>query len=599
MNARLRRPAALMLMMVGLAAFAFGAPLLVETISATWFYRHSPEAERAARPAVLLDVREPGASSAASPTVDSSAESRMPPRVAPLSEGTSVTAAAATPDEVPRYAGADELELKVAELRFDDPPEAGARARIVLEVHNGSESASPPLVVAIGTDWFEGYRLLGASPELIDDQISPESTRLLTLPNLAPGTSATYELHLTALNDDVTPPELRLLLADGAEVAGPQLQVIGPRPRPGLARALNIPRLNIQASVVQTVWEPPRFVVGQIQGSALLGEGNSVLVGHLTGPAGDVFARLDQLQTGDEVTAVSRGLEYKFVVSERILRPNDDSSPMDPTPTPRLTLMTCAGTWNPLTRDYSHRIWIVAEPPELAEATIAAQAESAASLPRAEVQSAPVETPDTAGESIPPAPAETPDAARESIPPALDLASPTVEPALTPSQSAAQIASAAVELPAKRRLVGPLLERWRPLAVRRTAARSAGRPAPAGLTIDSPLSQARVPANLTVDGARKGSREQSVRAWLVVRALQPGARWYLYPRELVIGSDGKWQAELTLGGPPGLPHELRVGVVDSATQAALTRQAKTHPNEPLDALPPGFWPEAVRIVLRR
>jgi LPXTG-site transpeptidase (sortase) family protein len=574
-----------MLMTVGLAAFAFGAPPLLETISATWFYRHSSEAERAARPVVLLDVQEPDASSAASPTIDSWADSRLPPRVAPLSEGTSVTAAvAATPEEVPRYAGADELELKVAELRFDDPPEAGARARLVLEVYNGSESASPPLVVAIRTDWFESYRLLGASPELIDDQISPEGTRLLTVPNLAPGTSATYELHLTALDDDVTPPELRLLLADGAEVAGPRLQVIGPRPRPGLARALTIPRLNIQANVVQTVWEPPRFVVGQIQGSALLGEGNSVLVGHLTGPAGDVFARLDQLQTGDEVTAVSRGLEYKFVVSERLLRPSDDSSQMDPTPTPRLTLMTCAGTWNPLTRDYSHRIWIVAEPPELAEATIAARAESAASLPQAEVQ---------------PAPEVTPDTARDSIPPAPDLAPPTVEPALTPSQSAAQIASAAVELPAQRRLVGPLLQRWRPLAVRRTAGRSAGRPAPAGLTIDSPRSQARVPANLTIGGARKGSRELSVRAWLVVRALEPGARWYLYPRELAIGSDGKWQAELTLGGPPGLRHELRVGVVDSATQAALTRQARTHPNEPLDALPPGFWPEAVRIVVRR
>ena len=108
-----------------------------------------------------------------------------------------------------------------------------------------------------------------------------------------------------------------------------------------------------------------------------------------------------------------------------------------------------------------------------------------------------------------------------------------------------------------------------------------------------------MPANLTVGGTRKAPRDPSVQAWLVVRALQPGARWYLYPRELVIGSDGKWQVELTLGGPPGLRHELRVGVVDSATQAALTRQATTRPNEPLDALPPGFWPEAVRIVVRR
>lgn len=568
-----------MLMVIGLVALVFGAPPLVETISATWFYRHSAEAERAARPVALLDLRE--SSVAASPTVDTSADARMPPRVAPLREGSSVTAAVtATPEAVPRYAGADELELGVAELRFDDPPEVGARARLVLEVHNRSDSATTPLVVVIPTDWFGGYRLLGAFPELIDDQISPESTRLLTLPELAPGTGATYELHLIALDDNVTPPELRLLLADGAEVASPRLQVVGPRPRPGLARALTIPRLNIQASVVQTVWEPPRFVVGQIQGSALLGEGNSVLVGHLTGPAGDVFARLDQLQAGDEVTAVSRGLEYKFVVSDTLLRPSDDSSPMDPTPTPRLTLMTCAGAWNPLTRDYSHRVWIVAEPPELAEATIAARAESAADLAPDDDRPAPLGTPDLAVASIPSAPAPAP---------------PTVAAALTPSQGAVPIASASVVLPARSRLAGPLLERWRPLAVRQAA----GRPAPAGLTIDAPLSRMRVPANLTVEGVRKGSRDSAVHAWLVVRALRSGARWYLHPRELVPGANGKWQAELTLGGSPGLRHELRVGVVDSQAQAALIRQATTRPNEPLDALPPGFWPEAVRIVVRR
>ena len=586
MHARLRRSLALTLITVGLAALTFGAPPLVETVSATWFYRHSAEAERAARPVALLEVREPTPPSAESPTIDAS-------RVAPLSQGSDVTGVVAPrPEAAPRYAVADELELGVAELRFDDPPEAGARARLVLEVDNRSELASPPLVVAIPTDWFDGYLLLGASPELIDDQTTPEHTRRLTLPGQAPGTSATYELHLTALDDDVTSPELRLLFADGTEVASPRLQVIGPRPRPGLARALTIPRLNIQASVVQTVWEPPRFVVGQIQGSALLGEGNSVLVGHLTGPAGDVFARLDQLKTGDEVTAVSRGLEYRFVVSQTLLRPRSDSSPMDPTPTPRLTLMTCAGSWNPLTQDYSHRVWVVAEPPELAEATIAAQAELAASLPPADDPSEPPETPEAE-------PLETPDADPTAIPVAAapmastDIATPTAP------QGAGPIASASVVVPARSRLAGLSRERWRPLAVRPSAVRLAGRPAPAGLTIEAPLSRARVPANLRIGGVRTRSRDLAVHAWLVVRALQPGARWYLHPRELVAGADGRWQAEVTLGGGPGLRHELRVGVVDSEAQAALSRQARTRPNEPLDALPPGFWPEAVRIVVRR
>jgi len=37
----------------------------------------------------------------------------------------------------------------------------------------------------------------------------------------------------------------------------------------------------------------------------------------------------------------------------------------------RLTLMTCAGIWNPFTHEYNERLWIVAEPPDQAAITIA------------------------------------------------------------------------------------------------------------------------------------------------------------------------------------------------------------------------------------
>jgi hypothetical protein len=43
----------------------------------------------------------------------------------------------------------------------------------------------------------------------------------------------------------------------------------------------------------------------------------------------------------------------------------------------RLTLMTCAGVWNPFTHDYSRRLWVVAEPPEQAAVTIANAAATA------------------------------------------------------------------------------------------------------------------------------------------------------------------------------------------------------------------------------
>jgi LPXTG-site transpeptidase (sortase) family protein len=135
--------------------------------------------------------------------------------------------------------------------------------------------------------------------------------------------------------------------------------------------AVDIPRLKLHSGVQQVAWEPPPFAVGQIKDTANITRGNTVLVGHLTGLAGNVFAHLDQLQPGDEVTATSRGLPYKFVVSQIFEGANTDSSPIDPEDDSRLTLMTCAGVWNPFTRDYSERLWVIAEPPELAAVTIA------------------------------------------------------------------------------------------------------------------------------------------------------------------------------------------------------------------------------------
>jgi hypothetical protein len=125
---------------------------------------------------------------------------------------------------------------------------------------------------------------------------------------------------------------------------------------------------------VPTTWEPPAFLAGQIRGSANVTLGNTVLVGHLGGASGDVFKHLELLQPGDTVVAVSRGLEYTFVVSDKQVRSADDSRPTTPSDTPRLTLMTCTGTWDPLTRNYSERLWITAEPWELASRTIAANA---------------------------------------------------------------------------------------------------------------------------------------------------------------------------------------------------------------------------------
>ena len=106
----------------------------------------------------------------------------------------------------------------------------------------------------------------------------------------------------------------------------------------------------MHAGVVQVDWEPPLFVIGQVRSSAHVTEGNSVLVGHVRGVAGyNVFDHLDKLSMGDQVIANSRGENYPFVVTQLQVLPQDDTSPTLPTDSPRLTLMTCAGDFNPLT----------------------------------------------------------------------------------------------------------------------------------------------------------------------------------------------------------------------------------------------------------
>jgi LPXTG-site transpeptidase (sortase) family protein len=189
-----------------------------------------------------------------------------------------------------------------------------------------------------------------------------------------------------------------------------KLSTFAPPARPGPVMSLEIPRLKLHSGVVQTEWEPPLFSVGQIKGTANITLGNTVLIGHLTGAAGNVFAHLDQLELGDEITAVSRGLPYKFVVSQTFDGPNTDATPMQPDDDAKLTLMTCAGVWNPITHDYSERLWVVAEPPDQAEVTIANAQATATAVTEAtatEIAAHPTATP---------TPVPTPYAAEPSLP---------------------------------------------------------------------------------------------------------------------------------------------------------------------------------------
>jgi LPXTG-site transpeptidase (sortase) family protein len=317
-------------------------------------------------------------------------------------------------------ATANQLSLESADFRFLDPPEPGAHARVAISVANHADVSSGRILLGIDSSWFDGYSIIGTAPGVSQDRTDENGLRTFSFPPVAPGATAKYELHVSATEEGTKPPTLSVLTQAGDTIGSDDsLKTFAPTPRPGPVMAIDIPRLKLHSGVLQVPWEPPPFAVGQIKDTANVTKGNTVLVGHLTGAAGNVFAHLDQLKPGDEITATSRGLPYKFVVSQTFEGANTDATPMQPDDDARLTLMTCAGVWNPFTHDYSERLWVIAEPPEQAAITIAnAQATATVVSATATAQATlDAEATGTAVASLPTAtPLPTPYAAEPSQP---------------------------------------------------------------------------------------------------------------------------------------------------------------------------------------
>jgi LPXTG-site transpeptidase (sortase) family protein len=78
--------------------------------------------------------------------------------------------------------------------------------------------------------------------------------------------------------------------------------------------------------------------------SAGFGGGNAVLYGH-DDIEGSIFARLKDLQPGDEIDLMVAGRLQAYQVSARAIVPPTAVQILDPTPDVRLTLFTCWPNW--------------------------------------------------------------------------------------------------------------------------------------------------------------------------------------------------------------------------------------------------------------
>jgi LPXTG-site transpeptidase (sortase) family protein len=130
---------------------------------------------------------------------------------------------------------------------------------------------------------------------------------------------------------------------------------------------LVIPRIGLDTSVVlaplaqigpDRTWAVPAFRVGHAQYSAGAGDvGNTVLIGHVSSrEAGSVFRKLYQLRPGDFIRVWSGGTSYEYAVTGSAIVARRDVAVVRWTPSPTLTLITCAGAWVPALDDYASRL---------------------------------------------------------------------------------------------------------------------------------------------------------------------------------------------------------------------------------------------------
>ena len=160
---------------------------------------------------------------------------------------------------------------------------------------------------------------------------------------------------------DTDRPEVERQPALQTSIASPSRAIASER--------IVIPRIRVDAPVEDVAlsgkeWPVPRFAVGHLAETPRAGAaGNAVFAGHLTSIAsGNVFARLSELEPGDEVAFVSAGAEQTFRVVEKRLVGNRDVSILGGTADRRVaTLITCAGRWVPAENDYDQRLVVVAE----------------------------------------------------------------------------------------------------------------------------------------------------------------------------------------------------------------------------------------------
>ena len=148
--------------------------------------------------------------------------------------------------------------------------------------------------------------------------------------------------------------------------------VVRQAPRPQVEQFdIKIDKIGVTSPVLEGVdgkdeaayMESLQGGVAHYRGTALPGEGGNIFIfGHSStetgiGPYAEIFARLGELEEGDEIRIDFKGRPYIYTVGGKRIVAENDLSVLEPAEEERLTLMTC---W-PIGTD-KKRLIVVASP---------------------------------------------------------------------------------------------------------------------------------------------------------------------------------------------------------------------------------------------
>lgn len=215
--------------------------------------------------------------------------------------------------------------------------------------------------------------LLLGPPELTDPEpVVSAPTEVPVVPTPAPSVAPTVA---------PTAAAARRSRAGTAQVSLSVTILAAPQPTPTPEQTANdwrqitwlsIPSIDLETDVVAApivenddslTWDIPKFVAGHAESSAGAGEvGNAVVLGHLVSRTlGNVFEHLDRTQPGDTVQVRSGSQQFVYTVVDVADVDRTDVDVLDSTATPTITLITCAGVWNPMLHDYMERLVVRGE----------------------------------------------------------------------------------------------------------------------------------------------------------------------------------------------------------------------------------------------